>query len=77
MQECAQGDRLGTPSYKLVDVSGPAHEPVFTAVAFIDGARQGKGSGSSKKEAEAAAALDALERLGYTTDGVILKRKRG
>lgn len=75
--ECAQGDHLGTPTYKLVDVSGPAHEPVFTAVAFIDGGRQGKGTGSSKKEAEAAAALDALERLGYTTDGVILKRKRG
>lgn len=75
LQECVQGDHLGTPSYKLVDVSGPAHEPVFTAVAFIDGARQGRGSGSSKKEAEAAAALDALEHLGYTTNGVILKKK--
>ena len=34
-------------------------------------------SGSSKKEAEAAAALDALERMGYTHNGVILKRKQG
>lgn len=76
-QEVAQGDGLGTPSYKLVDVSGPAHEPVFTAVTLLNGVREGRGSGSSKKEAEAAAALDALERLGYTKDGVILERKNG
>ncbi len=77
LQECTQADHLGTPSYKLVGTDGPAHEPVFTAVVLLDGARQGRGSGSSKKEAEAAAALDALERLGYTTNGVILERKHG
>ena len=77
LQECVQADHMGTPTYKLVDTSGPAHEPVFTAVTLIDGVRQGRGSGSSKKEAEAAAALDALERLGYTTNGVILTRKLG
>ena len=60
-----------------MDVSGPAHEPVFTAVTLLNGVREGRGSGSSKKEAEAAAALDALERLGYTKDGVILERKNG
>lgn len=77
LQECVQADRLDPPSYKLVDTSGPAHEPVFTAVAIVDGVRQGRGTGSSKKEAEAAAALDALDRLGYTHDGVILKKKLG
>ena len=75
LQECAQSDRRGTPSYKLVGSSGPAHAPTFTAVALVDGVRQGRGEGSSKKEAEAAAALDALERMGYTSDGVILKKK--
>ncbi len=75
LQECVQSDRLDPPVYKLVDTSGPAHEPTFTAVVLVDGARRGKGTGSSKKEAEAAAALDALERLGYTTGGVILKKK--
>ena len=63
--------------YKLVDTSGPAHEPTFTAVVLVGGVRSGRGSGSSKKEAEAAAALDALERLGYTTGGVVLKKKLG
>lgn len=77
LQECVQGDHGDPPAYKLVDTSGPAHEPTFTAVVLVGGARAGKGTGSSKKEAEAAAALDALERLGYTTGGVILKKKFG
>lgn len=77
LQECVQSDRMDTPSYKLVDTSGPAHAPTFTAVAIVDGVRRGRGSGSSKKEAEAAAALDALERMGYTSDGVILNKKLG
>ena len=75
LQECVQSDHMEAPAYKLVGTDGPAHEPTFTAVVLIDGIRQGRGTGSSKKEAEAAAALDALERLGYTTNGVILKRK--
>ncbi|OUP10129.1 ribonuclease III [Collinsella sp. An2] len=77
LQECVQGDHGDPPVYKLVDTSGPAHEPTFTAVVLVGGARMGRGTGSSKKEAEAAAALDALERLGYTTGGVILKKKLG
>ena len=77
LQECVQRDHMEAPAYKLVDSSGPAHEPTFTAVAIVVGVRRGRGSGSSKKEAEAAAALDALERMGYTHNGVILKRKLG
>ena len=42
---------------------------------LIDGIRQGRGTGSSKKEAEGAAALEALDRMGYTTNGVILNKK--
>ena len=65
LQECVQGDRMEPPVYKLVDTSGPAHAPTFTAVVMVDGVRQGRGSGPSKKEAESAAAQDALARLGY------------
>lgn len=75
LQECVQADRLDAPAYKLVDTSGPAHQPTFTVVCLVDGARAGKGSGSSKKEAEAAAALAASNHLGYTKDGVIVKKK--
>ena len=69
LQECVQA------AYKLVGSEGPAHAPTFTAVVLIDGIRQGRGSGSSKKEAEGAAALEALDRMGYTTNGVILNKK--
>ncbi len=75
LQECVQSDGHEPPAYKMIDSSGPAHAPTFTSVVLVDGARQGRGSGSSKKEAEAAAALDALERLGYTRDGVIPPEK--
>lgn len=77
LQECVQSDHMETPSYKVVGEEGPAHEPTFTAIALVDGIRRGRGTGSSKKEAEAAAALDALDRMGYTTNGVILKKKLG
>ncbi len=77
LQECVQGDGHEPPSYKMVSSEGPAHAPTFTCVALVDGIRQGRGVGSSKKEAEAAAALDALDRLGYTRGGVILKKKLG
>ena len=77
LQECVQSDHMEPPSYKVVGEDGPAHQPTFTAVALVDGIRRGRGTGSSKKEAEAAAALDALERMGYATNGVILKKKLG
>lgn len=77
LQECVQSDHMEAPAYKVVGEDGPAHQPTFTAVAIVDGIRRGRGTGSSKKEAEAAAALDALERMGYTTNGVILKKKLG
>lgn len=69
LQECVQGDGYMPPAYKQVDRSGPAHAPVFTSVVLVDGARRGRGRGPSKKEAESNAALDALERMGYTKDG--------
>lgn len=65
LQEATQRDLRCAPEYRLVSEEGPAHEPVFTVVAFVDGRRMGRGTGPSKKAAEAAAALDALGNLGY------------
>ena len=61
---------------RSLDYNGQTYDPPYKIVVLVGGARQGKGSGSSKKEAEAAAARDALERLGYTKDGVIAQQKR-
>jgi ribonuclease-3 len=53
--------RLGrSVSYTVLDVQGPPHDRSFTAAAMIDGEVAGTGSGRSKKDAEQAAAEQAL-----------------
>ncbi|MGH3003456.1 MAG: ribonuclease III [Gaiellaceae bacterium] len=47
-------------SYAVVEVEGPPHDRSFTAVAVIDGDEAGRGVGQSKKDAEQAAAQQAL-----------------
>jgi ribonuclease-3 len=55
--------RLGrSVTYTVLDVQGPPHDRSFTAAAMIDGELAGQGSGRSKKDAEQAAAEQALAR---------------
>lgn len=49
--------------YSVVSIEGPPHERAFTCAALIDSEEYGAGEGSSKKQAEQAAARRALERL--------------
>jgi ribonuclease-3 len=49
-----------TVSYLVLDVEGPAHERRFSCAAQIDGVEVGTGTGRTKKEAEQAAAQQAL-----------------
>ena len=65
LQEVTQREMRCGPEYKLVAEEGPAHDPTFTSVVMVEGRRIGRGSGSSKKSSESAAAVDALVRLGY------------
>lgn len=51
-------------SYTVLEVHGPPHDRFFTAAAIIDGEVVGTGSGRSKKDAEQAAAEQALEADG-------------
>jgi ribonuclease-3 len=64
LQELLQ-PRLGNESieYRLIEESGPDHQKHFTVEVWIQDKRTGEGSGPSKKLAEAAAALDALEGM--------------
>ena len=50
-------------TYAVVDEAGPPHDRRFEVEAQIGGEAAGSGSGRSKKEAEQAAAAEALERL--------------
>jgi len=47
--------------YRVVEVEGPPHDRTFTAAAVIDDEVVGTGVGRSKKDAEQAAAEQALE----------------
>jgi ribonuclease III len=50
-------------SYSVLEVDGPAHDRTFTCAVSIDGEQAGMGTGRSKKEAEQAAAEEALESM--------------
>jgi ribonuclease-3 len=49
--------------YEVARESGPPHDRWFEVTATVDDEALGQGSGRSKKEAEQAAAAEALERL--------------
>jgi ribonuclease-3 len=63
LQELTQSRGAGLPVYEIVDRTGPAHEPRFTAVVHIGGVVSGTGSGVSKQAAEQAAAEAALNGM--------------
>jgi ribonuclease-3 len=49
------------PQYTTLSTEGPPHDRVFTAAAILDAEVVGTGIGRSKKEAEQAAAQQALD----------------
>ena len=63
LQELLQRDGR-MPSYDYLSMEGPPHAPVF-AYRVMDGEQElGRGSGTSKQNAQQAAARDALKRMG-------------
>lgn len=62
LQELSAAHALGNPAYEVEGV-GPDHERVFTARALVDGQVLGRGSGTSKKVAEHAAAEAAYATI--------------
>ncbi len=58
-----KGGHAAAPTYAIVASAGPTHAPVFEAAVSHDGRELARGRGKTKKAAEQAAALAALERL--------------
>ena len=54
------------PVYEIVDEGGPDHARYFETVVRVGGEVVGRGTGTSKKRTEQAAARDALVHLGDT-----------
>ncbi len=63
LQEEIQKIKGNTIAYEEVGESGPDHEKVFSFVVKLNGEIIGEGEGKSKKEAEQAAAGDALLKI--------------
>ncbi|QIL03317.1 ribonuclease III [Sphingomonas sinipercae] len=63
LQELAAAKALKNPNYELVRRSGAQHQPRFTVKVTIATLGEAEGEGSSKQEAETAAAEALLEKL--------------
>jgi len=63
LQEHALGRGLSLPVYDVLERSGPDHAPVFRVSVTVDTVGQGEGEGTSKQEAERAAASRLLEAI--------------
>ncbi len=64
LQEWAQGRGLPLPRYSEVSRKGPDHAPEFVAEVVVRGYAAAGATGSSKRQAEQAAALEFLTREG-------------
>lgn len=63
LQELLQAHSQEGPEYALLSATGPDHDREFECAVLHRGQELGRGKGRSKKAAESAAALAALERL--------------
>jgi len=64
-QELAQEKTSITPTYELLNETGPDHDKQFVAGVFLGEEKVAKGTGRSKQEAEQSAAENALEVKGW------------
>ena len=66
--EYTQSEGKGQPRYRVESENGPDHKKVFTVEVYIGDTSTGRGTGTSKKDAEQSAARDAAQRLNLITE---------
>jgi ribonuclease-3 len=64
LQEWAQANGHGTPTYEIAERSGPDHAPTFAVTVHVGALPPGRGEGRNRREAEQAAAGSVLVREG-------------
>ncbi len=62
--EYAQANGFGVPRYVVLTEHGPDHDRTFTVEVYVGNRASGTGVGKNKKDAEQAAAEQAVEMLG-------------
>ncbi len=73
LQEILQAIKPVAPNYEIISESGPDHEKNYLMEVHWLGTLLGKGHGGSKKLAESAAAMNALEQKMWHTECVLEK----
>ena len=63
LQEWAQGRGLPLPEYKMIDRSGPDHDPKFTIEVLVGATLKASADGKSKREAEKKAASALMSEV--------------
>jgi ribonuclease-3 len=63
LQEYTQRRSGARPEYRLLDATGPDHQKEFRVEVWVDGDLLGSGVGPSRREAETAAASQAIDRI--------------
>jgi ribonuclease-3 len=79
LQELLQSISPRSPAYEVISQSGPEHEKTFVVRALWEGIALGEGKGRSKKQAETAAAIEAMREKRWeqtTPDGAVVNRDR-
>ena len=61
LQEITQRLEGDTPDYRVLNEEGPDHDKTFTVGVFVGGKERGRGSGSSKQNAQQSAAHQAID----------------
>ena len=69
LQERIQRERKESPRYETAEENGPAHARRFRVRVWLGEEKPGEGEGASKREAERAAARQALEGMGGRGEG--------
>lgn len=63
LQHFVQSQFQDEPKYVVKDEKGPPHDKTFTVEVYVNSKSCGKGKGKTKKEAQQAAAKDALNKI--------------
>lgn len=68
LQDICQKKHQQPPTYQVIEETGPDHSKIFTIAVLMNENELGRGTGSSKKEAQQSAAQAALEYLKETNE---------
>jgi len=77
LQELLQAISPRSPVYEVMSQTGPEHAKTFVVRALWEGIELGQGTGKSKKQAETAAAIEAMRERRWEKDSAMALRNIG